>query len=156
MLPLGDIIREHNVCFHSYADDTQLYISAEPNVAAAINSIATCLLAINKWMSNNFLKLNEDKTEILLVGPKTKREMLFYNLGKLTPLIKSKVTSLGVILDSDLSFKSHINKVTKTSFFHLKNIAKVLPFINQKDAEKLIHAFISSRLDYCNAILTGL
>ena len=156
MLPLGDIIREHNVCFHSYADDTQLYISAEPNDAAAINSITTCLLAINKWMSNNFLKLNEDKTEILLVGPKTKREMLFNNLGKLTPLIKSEVTSLGVILDSDLSFKSHINKVTKTSFFHLKNIAKVLPFINQKDAEKLIHAFISSRLDYCNAILTGL
>ena len=72
MLPLGDIFREHNVCFHSYADDTQLYISAEPNDAAAINSITTCLLEINKWMSNNFLKLNEDKTEILLVGPKTK------------------------------------------------------------------------------------
>ena len=77
-------------------------------------SITTCLLAINKWMSNIFFKLNEDKTEILLVGPKTKREMLFNNLGKLTPLIKSQVTSLGVILDSDLSFKSHINKVTKT------------------------------------------
>ena len=48
MLPLGDIIREHNVCFHSYTDDTQLYISAEPNDAAAINSITNCLLAINK------------------------------------------------------------------------------------------------------------
>ena len=65
-------------------------------------------------MSNNFLKLNEDKTEILLVGPQTKREMLFNNLGKLTPWIKSEVTSLGVILDSDLNFKSHVNEVTKT------------------------------------------
>ena len=107
-------------------------------------------------MSNNFLKLNEDKTEILLVGPKIKREMLSSDLGKLAPLIKPEVTSLGVVLDSDLSFKSHINKVTKTSFFHLRNIAKVRPFINQKDAEKLIHAFISSRLDYCNALFTGL
>ena len=155
MLPLGDIIREHNVCFHSYADDTQLYISAEPNDPAAIDSITNCLVATNKWMSNNFLKLNEDKTEILLVGPKTKREM-FDNLGKLTPWIKSEVTSLGVIIDSDLSFSSHINKVSKTSFFHLRNIAKVRPFINQKDAEKLVHAFISSRLDYCNALFTGL
>ena len=84
MLPFGYIIREHNVCFHSYADDTQLYITAEPNDAAAINSITTCLLAINKWMSNNFLKLNEDKTEILLVGPKTKTEMLFNDLRKLS------------------------------------------------------------------------
>lgn len=156
MLPLGDIIRKHNICFHSYADDTQLYISAEPNDHTAINSISACLLAINKWMTNNFLKLNEDKTEILLVGPITKREMLQSNMGQLTPWIKPEVTSLGVIIDSDLSFKSHINKVTKTSFFHLRNIAKVRPFINQKDAEKLIHAFISSRLDYCNALLTGL
>ena len=48
-----------------YADDTQLYISAQPNDAAAINSMTTSLLTINKWMNNNFLKLNKDKTEIL-------------------------------------------------------------------------------------------
>lgn len=156
MLPLGDIIREHNIDFHSYADDTQLYISTEPSDAAAINSITNCLLAINKWMNDNFLKLNEDKTEVLLCGPKSKREMLTKNLGGLTPCLKPEVTSLGVILDSDLNFNSHINKVTKTAFFHLRNIAKVRPFINQNDAEKLIHAFISSRLDYCNALFTGL
>ncbi len=74
------------------ADDMQLYISVTPNDAAAINSITACLLAINKWMSNNFLKLNEDKTEILLLSPKTKREMLFSNLGKLTLWVKSEVT----------------------------------------------------------------
>lgn len=54
-----------------------------------------------------------------------------------------------------LKFRS--NKVMETSFFHLRNIiAKVQPFICQKDAEKLIHAFISNRLDYCNALFTGL
>lgn len=63
---------------------------------------------------------------------------------------------LDVILDSDLSFKSHINKVTKTSFFHFRIIVKVRPFLNEEDAVKLIHAFISSRLDFCNALFTGL
>ena len=82
--------------------------------------------------------------------------MLTKNLGSLTSWIKSEVTSLGVILDSDLNFNSHINKVTKTAFFHLRNIAKVRPFINQNDAEKLIHVFISIRLDYCNVLFTGL
>ena len=156
MLPLGDIIRKYNVNFHSYADDTQLYISAEPNDTTKIDSITNCLLAINNWMNKNFLKLNDDKTEILLVGPKSKREMLTKNLGNLASWIKPEVTSLGVILDSDLNFNSHINKVTKTAFFHLRNIAKIRSFINQNDAEKLIHAFISSRLDYCNALFTGL
>ena len=56
MLPLGDIIKEYSIDFHSYTDDTQLYISAEPNDATAINSITNCLLAINKWMNDNFLK----------------------------------------------------------------------------------------------------
>ena len=147
-------VKSHYLVLH--LSTTQPYISVEPNNAAAIKSITDCLMAINTWMSNNFLKLNEDKTEILLVSPAMKREMLLNNMGKLTPWVKHEVTSLCVIIDSDLSFKSHVNKVTKTSFFHLKNIAKVRPFINQRDTEKLIHAFISSRLDYCNALLTGL
>ncbi len=54
MLPLGDIIRENDVSFHSYADDTQLYISAEPNDTVAINSITSCLMAVNNWFPIKF------------------------------------------------------------------------------------------------------
>ena len=61
-----------------------------------------------------------------------------------------------MVLDSDLSFEPHINKITRTVYFHLRNIAKVCPFLAQQDAEKLVHAFITSRLDYCNALFTGL
>ena len=49
-----------------------------------------------------------------------------------------------------------VNKVTRTAFLHLRNMAKVRPFLNQRDAEVLIHAFITSRLDYCNSLFTGL
>src|SRR4029434_5542331 len=130
----------HRIDFHSYADDTQLYISAEPNDATAINSITNYLFTINKWMNDNFLKLNEDKTEVLLICPKSKREMLTKNLRGLTRWIKLEVINL---------------KATKTAFFHLRNIAKVRPFISQNDAEKLIHAFISSRLDYRNSLFAN-
>ena len=57
-----------------------------------------------------------------------------------------------MILDPDFNFKSHISNVTKTPFYHLRNIAKVQPFLSQADTERLMHAFITSRLDYCNAL----
>ena len=156
MLPLGDIIRKHNINYHSYADDTQLYISVNPHTPDTITSLTSCLTEITKWMNANLLKLNENKTEVLLVGPKQKRDDLMNSLGHLAAWVKPQVTSLGVIIDSDLNFTAHFNKVTKIAFFHLRNIAKVRPFLSQPDAEKIIHAFITSRLDYCNALFTGL
>lgn len=107
----------HSCAFHRYADDTQLYISVEPSDVYVLSSLASCLLAIRKWLSNNFFKLNDDKTEIQLLGPKTKQDVLLSKLGNLASQVKSEVTSLGVILDSDLNFTSHINRVTKTAFF---------------------------------------
>ncbi len=55
---------------------------------------------------------------------------------------KSEFKSLGVILDSELSFEVHICGVTKTVLFHQRNFAKVRPFVTKQDAEKLIHDII--------------
>lgn len=70
------------------------------------------------------------------------------NLGKLAPWMKSEVTSSGVVFDLDLSIKSRVNNVFNTAFFHLRNITKVKPFLNQRDSENLIRAFVSGRLDH--------
>ncbi|KAF7648043.1 hypothetical protein LDENG_00162860 [Lucifuga dentata] len=61
-----------------------------------------------------------------------------------------------MIFDSRLTFQPHIKSITKTAFFHLSNIAKIRPILSLRDAETLIHAFVSSRLDYCNVLLSGL
>ncbi len=66
------------------------------------------------------------------------------------------VKNLSVILDSNLSFENHISHVTKKkAFFHLRNIAKLRNMLTVSDAEKLVHVFMTSRLDYCNALLSG-
>ncbi len=84
------------------------------------------------------------------------QNLLDYNLQlDGCPVTSSTVKNLGVILDSNLSFEKHISNVTKTAFFHLRNIAKLWNMLPVSDAEKLVHAFMTSRLDYCNALLGG-
>ncbi len=60
-----------------------------------------------------------------------------------------------MILETDLSFSSHVKAVTKSTYYHLKNIA-IISFVSSQDFEKLVHAFITSRVDYCNGLLTSL
>ncbi len=60
-----------------------------------------------------------------------------------------------MLFDSNLSFDSHVSSICKTAFFNLKNISKLRPMLSMSNAEILIHAFMTSMLDYCNALLGG-
>ena len=156
MLPLGQILQNLNVNYHSYADDTQIYLALSPDDCSPIESLCHCLEQVKNWMNQNFLQLNQEKTEVIVFGNKEKRVTVSKQLESLSLETKDLVRNLGVLIDSDLTFNSHIRSITKTAFYQLKNISRVKGFMSQKDQEKLIHAFISSRLDYCNGLLTGL
>jgi hypothetical protein len=107
-------------------------------------------------MAQNFLQLNQDKTEVLIVGDKAQRENLGAHFNLQAIKIKHQVKNLGVILDFELNVESHIRNVTKIAFYHLRNLATVQPFLSQADTERLIHVFITSRFDYCIDLLSGL
>ncbi len=95
---------------------------------------------------------------MLIIGPKTPTSN---NLEHCLTLDGCSVDSLlsvrniGVLFDSNLSLDSHVSSICKTAFFHLKNISKLRPMLSMSNAEMFIHAFMSSRLDYCNALLGG-
>ncbi len=81
VLPLGYIIKKYRISFHCYADDTQLYISTRPDETSKLSKLTECAKNVKDWMTYNFLLLNPDKTEILLIGPKNStRNILDYNL----------------------------------------------------------------------------
>ena len=63
---------------------------------------------------------------------------------------------MGVILDSTLSFQSHINNVTRSACFHLRNISCRRPSLSPSNAETLVQTLVASRLEYCNALLYGI
>ncbi len=125
MLPLENIIRKQGVSFHSYADDTQIYISSRPGETHQIEKLMEFIVNIKNWMMNHFLLLNSEKTEVLIIGPKNHTSN---NLEHCLTLdgcsldSSSSVRNLGVLFDSNLSFDSHVSSICKTEFFHLENI----------------------------------
>ena len=64
--------------------------------------------------------------------------------------------NLGSYIDDKLSLNSHINKVCNASFYYLHNIGLIRKHLSRDSSETLIHAFVSSRLDYFNSLLYGL
>jgi len=110
-------------------------------------------------MYHNFLKLNGTKSEVLLVGTPTvtcNGKNFNLDIGNNVVSASPQVQYNGVISDSHLTLEAHIKSISNSAFFHLRNIARIKPFLSLPDAERLVHARVTSSLDYCNALYFGL
>ena len=160
--PLADIIRQHDLKFHFYADDTQIYISFNPHVTGELTlakfRIEACVSNIMEWMSANRLLLNNDKTELLVLNARHRPRPTIDHLMVGHDIVKPKkhVKNIGVWFDDFLCMDKQINAICKSAFFHLQNISKIRKFISFSHCEILIHSLIASKLDYCNSLLSGL
>ena len=80
----------------------------------------------------------------------------FVLVGGETIQLSSSVRNLGVILDPSAGMEDHIKEICKTYPFHLTNISKIRTYLDRESTEAIIHAFVTTNSDYCNAILYGL
>ena len=160
MLPLGEILRRHAPSYHLFADDDQLYIAAEPDrVKARVGELESCIDEVRQWMRANFLQLNDDKTDVLLIGsPTTLARLPTMNVrvGDSCVPTKEIVKNLGVLMDKRLDLSSNITAVCRSCFYHLYNISKIRRFLSEEALKRVVHALVISRLDYCNSLFYGL
>ena len=124
-----------------------------------LEKLEKCICEICEWMAKNFLCLNADKTELIIFGSKSVTE----KIGKISikvgdQIIKSSdcVRNLGAMMDSNLSMKNHVNIICRGAWYHLRRIGQIRQYLDDDTAEKLIHAYVSSKLDFMNGLIYGL
>ena len=112
-------------------------------------------------MADSKLKMNDDKTELMAIGNRSKLSQVIPNLAPMSisgcdmPFSQS-VRNLGFYLDETLSMDAHIKYLCRILFCQLHRIGKIRSFLSTDAANKLAVSLILSRLDYCNSLLAGL
>ena len=121
--------------------------------------LCKCIADIRQWMLQERQRLNDDKTEFIIIG--TGQQLAKVNIdslrvGESSTAPTSKVKNLGCWFDGQLKMDTQINSICKTAFFHLYNIRRIRKFLNFECTKILVNAFVTSRLDFCNSLLYGL
>ena len=121
--------------YHFYADDTQLYLSfnslSGDDQAYSVAQVESCVRDIDRWMSCNKLKLNRDKTELLVISSKYRPcpSLDSILVGDHRVKRSDKARNIGVVFDETLSLDKHVSSVCKSALFHLWNIAKIRMYL---------------------------
>lgn len=158
--PLSNVINLHQNIQHTmYADDTQIYVTLHPNSrTVAANKLTSCLNEIKTWSFQNCLCLNDSKSEMIHITSKFRNSDPFPDLvmsdGSLSCC--ASVRDLGLNIDSNLTFKQHISNICKSASFGIYKISRIRRLLDRPTTSKLVHAFVSTHIDYCNSSLSGL
>lgn len=159
--PLSKITMAHGVNQHQYADDNQLYLSFPVNkTTQSLDIMQKCCTDIKCWMTCNLLKLNDAKTEFMIIGPRSKLSKIdmpdTITVGDASIVPVSKVKNLGVWLDNQLRMTDQVSQIVKSANYHIRNIGKLRSYLDQSATIKLVLALVISRIDYCNSLLSNI
>ena len=156
------IAEMYGVSAHLYEDDTQLYVSFDMNdpddLAAEKSRLKKCIAHIAAWMMENKLKLNKDKTEVIVICHSRQRHKLqdfTVKVGDTEIVPATSARNLGVMFDQNISIVYQVTAICKATNFHFRNIWRIQRFLTKKSAETAIHTLVTSCLDNNNALLAG-
>ena len=110
-------------------------------------------------MNQNFLKLNDSKTELMVLGSKAQIEKVdieHIRVGDSCIVPATSVRNLGVMIDSNLTMDCHVTAMSKAAFCSIRNIGRIRKHLTRDAAETIIHAFVTSKLDSNNSLLYGI
>ena len=135
-------------------------MSAPPDrISELLHSMQSCISDVKAWATANMLKLNDSKTELMLVT--SKRSKHLHNLptsitiGNAQIPFKQSVKNLGFTLDCHLTMNAHVSNIARTCYYELRRLAYIRRFLTSTATATLVSAFVLSRIDYCNSLLFG-
>jgi len=158
-----DLLDRHKVQLHLYTDDTQLYASCRPDDVDILRTrLSHCSADVAQWCASRRLQLNANKTEVIWFGShvnikKLCDHQLSVRVGPKKIIPVRAVRDLGAQLDKEISLKAHVaTKLSSACYYHLRRLRQIRRRVGAELTTQLVLALVMWRLDYCDAVLTGM
>ena len=135
-------------------------MSAPPDrTSELLHSMKSCISDVKAWATANMLRLNDNKTELMLVTSKrTKHHHSLHTsitMGNAQIPLKKYVKNLVFTLDCHLTMNAHVFNIAWTCYFELRRLVSIRTFLTSTATATLVSAFVLSKIDYCSSLLFG-
>lgn len=140
-----------------FADDTNITVSAD-NLSDLRLNLNKALTDLSVWLKANKLSLNLTKTEYMIIGSRqrikatTDNESIIVQLESKTISKVDSTKSLGVHIDANLSWKTHVDSTSKKISSGIGALKRLRPFVSQETSTKIYKSLIEPYFDYCNGV----
>ena len=142
--PLGRLLTALNLWYHAYADDTQASKSArakdENDQKLTIARLQSGIQSVSEWMFQNKLKINQEKTEFLIIASKHNQRHIAVDHMVLDGNVINRAEharNLGVTFDSELNIQKHINEIRRRCFCDLKWIWSIRKYMSRETTKSM-------------------
>ena len=149
---LQRIIESHGLCPHIYADDSQIYDSCRPSAYPELQtriSVTACTDDVAEWMRSNRLQLNSVKTDFLWLATSRRLRQLPrtpLRVGADFVVPSTVVRDLGILIDSDVSMRSHVARMVSTCFAVLHQLRTIRRSVSRTVIQSLITSLVLSQI----------
>ena len=140
-----------------YADDTVMYTSNR-NFDVSVKNLQDDVNSLSKWCETNGIKVNTDKTKVMIFGSK-------FSLAGISPFeIKiegvalqtvSSYKYLGLTLDAQLNYNLHMSKLIGSVAGKIKQFQRMRTFLSNKAALMVYKGTILPILEYGNIFFSA-
>ena len=138
------LVKDTEIC--NYADDTTIFVCGT-EVDPILKSLEKDAPLLSNWFANNYMKMNDDKSHLLVLGNKGVKATVNISGSLIKESDEEKL--LGVTIDKNLTFKSHVNSLCKKASQKLHALARISTYMEKPQLELTMNTFIMSHFSYC-------
>ena len=128
------------------------------SLSKVIRRLQDCIIEIREWLTANYLKINDQKTNFLLIMPVSAKKLineLSISVGGILIQDVDQVKNDGVYLDNHMNMSANTSEIVRCCYFHIHHIGQINKFLPRQTRERVVNALVTLWLDYCNSLLYG-